>query len=200
MRRVILLLVAMAATQVVASGVALAVTKIGTDGPDTLRGTNADDNLLGRGGNDILLALAGQDNLLGGPGKDIVNGGSLAEPFGGDKNLVGGEGNDAVQGGFGSDDLMAQEGNDFMVGGEFVPRRPVEDTLSGGDGNDVIDVFNQPAGKDVVTCGGGFDRVLADRADAVAPDCEKVFIGSGSIDEFIESIPENFWEGLHPRF
>ena len=113
---------------------------------------------------------------------------------------MGGEGNDAVQGGFGSDDLTAQEGNDFMVGGEFARRRPVEDTLSGGDGNDVIDVFNQPAGKDVVTCGGGFDRVLADRADAVAPDCEKVFIGSGSIDEFFESIPENFWEGLHPRF
>ena len=38
MRRVILLLAVMAATLVVASGVALAVTKIGTNGPDTLRG------------------------------------------------------------------------------------------------------------------------------------------------------------------
>jgi Ca2+-binding RTX toxin-like protein len=95
---------------------------------------------------------------------------------------------------------MAQEGNDFMVGGEFAPRRPVEDTLSGGDGNDVIDVFNEPAGKDVVICGSGFDRVLADRADALAPDCEKVFIGGGSIDEFFESIPQSFWEGLHPQF
>jgi hypothetical protein len=36
MRRVILLLALMAATLVVASGVAWAVTKIGTNGPDTL--------------------------------------------------------------------------------------------------------------------------------------------------------------------
>jgi hypothetical protein len=35
MRRVILLLTMMAATLVVASGVALAVNKIGTNGPDT---------------------------------------------------------------------------------------------------------------------------------------------------------------------
>ena len=49
MRRTILLLATMTLTLLVASGVALAVTKIGTDGPDTLRGTNGDDNLLGKG-------------------------------------------------------------------------------------------------------------------------------------------------------
>jgi hypothetical protein len=64
----------------------------------------------------------------------------------------------------------------------------------------VIDVFNEPAGKDVVTCGGGLDRVLADRADVVAPDCEKVFIGRDSFDAFFESIPQSFWQGLHPQF
>ena len=48
MRRVILLLTVMAVTLVLASGVALAVNKIGTDGPDTLRGTNEADSLLGR--------------------------------------------------------------------------------------------------------------------------------------------------------
>ncbi len=37
MRRAILLLVATMAALVLASGVALAVTKVGTDGPDTLR-------------------------------------------------------------------------------------------------------------------------------------------------------------------
>jgi Ca2+-binding RTX toxin-like protein len=72
MRRVILLLTMMAATLVVASGVALAVNKIGTNGPDTLKGTNGADNLLGKGGNDTLFALAGNDNLLGGAGKDEV--------------------------------------------------------------------------------------------------------------------------------
>jgi Ca2+-binding RTX toxin-like protein len=200
MRRTILLLATMALTLLVASGVALAVTRIGTNGPDTLRGTNRADNLLGNGGNDILLGLAGNDQLLGGPGKDIVNGGNLARPFKGDKNLVGGEGNDAVQGGLTSDNLLAQEGNDYMVGGEFFDQPPAKDTLSGGDGTDVVVVINDPAGKDVVVCGRGLDRVWADRDDQIAPDCEKVFIGLGSQDAFFESIPQSFFEGLHPKF
>jgi Ca2+-binding RTX toxin-like protein len=199
MRRTMLLLGTMALTLLVASGVALALTRIGTDGPDTLRGTKGDDNLIGQGGNDTLLSLAGDDTLLGGPGKDVVNGGSLAQPFAGNKNLVGGEGNDAVQGGLGSDNSVAQEGNDLMVGGEFEPPA-VKDTLSGGAGNDVIDVINDPAGKDAVTCGGGFDRVLADRADVIVPDCEKVFVGERKVDAFLDSIPESFWEGLPPQF
>ena len=40
MRRTIPLLTTMALTLLVASGVALALTKIGTDGPDYFRGTN----------------------------------------------------------------------------------------------------------------------------------------------------------------
>jgi hypothetical protein len=40
MRRFILLLTMIAATLVASSGVALAVNKIGTNGPDTIRGTN----------------------------------------------------------------------------------------------------------------------------------------------------------------
>ena len=47
MRRLVLLLTAMALTLVPASGVALAVNKVGTNGPDTLRGTNGADNLKG---------------------------------------------------------------------------------------------------------------------------------------------------------
>ena len=43
-----MLVAMMAVSLVVASGVALAVNKIGTDGPDTLRGTNGDDNLIGK--------------------------------------------------------------------------------------------------------------------------------------------------------
>ena len=128
-----------------------------------------------------------------------MNGGNVQEPFGGAKNLVGGGGNDAVQGGLGPDNMVAQEGNDFLFGGEFEPPA-AKDTLSAGDGGDVIDVFNKPAGKDLVSCGGGIDRVFADRADAVAPDCEKVFVGEDSFDAFFESIPEDFFDGLNPRF
>ena len=189
----------MALALLLASGVALAVNKIGTNGPDTLRGTNGDDNLLGKDGNDILLSLAGNDTLLGGPGKDVVNGGSLAEPFAGNKTLVGEDGNDAVQGGLGSDNSVGGDGNDFMLGGEFEPPA-VKDTLYRGAGDDVMDVFNKPTGKDVVTCGGGLDRVHADSKDLVAPDCERVFVGERKTDAFIESIPENFFEGLHPIF
>jgi Ca2+-binding RTX toxin-like protein len=199
MRRTILLVATMSLTLLVASGVALAVTRIGTDGPDTLRGTKGDDNLIGKGANDTLLSLAGDDTLLGGPGKDVVNGGSFAEPLAGNKNLVGGEGNDAVQGGLGSDNVLGGEGNDFMLGGEFEPPA-VKDTLSGAEGNEVIDVLNEPAGKDVVSCGSGIDRVLADRADVVSPDCEKVSIGSAAVDEFYNSIPQSFIDGLPPQF
>jgi hypothetical protein len=45
MRRTILLMATMALTLLVASGVALAITKIGGPGPDTLMGTNKADNL-----------------------------------------------------------------------------------------------------------------------------------------------------------
>jgi Ca2+-binding RTX toxin-like protein len=80
MRRTIVLLATMALTVLVASGVALAVTKIGGPGPDTLRGTNGADNLLGNGGNDVLYALGGRDTLLGGEGKDWVMGGNQRHP------------------------------------------------------------------------------------------------------------------------
>jgi Ca2+-binding RTX toxin-like protein len=197
MRRVVLVLAAMALALLLASGVAWAVTKIGTNGPDTLRGTNKADNLFGRGGNDILLSLAGRDNLLGGAGKDIILGGNERRAQGGDKNLAGGSGNDAVLGGLDSDNILGEEGNDLLADGP--PREFATDKLSAGGGNDVVAVVNRPAFKDIVSCGGGFDRVLADRKDVLAPDCEKVFFGFGSEDEFIASIPQSFFEGLHPE-
>jgi hypothetical protein len=49
MRRAVLVVAAMALALLLASGVAWAVNKVGTDGPDILRGTNRADNLLGEG-------------------------------------------------------------------------------------------------------------------------------------------------------
>jgi hypothetical protein len=197
MRRTIVLLTTMALTLVVASGVALAVTEIGGPGPNTLRGTNGADNLLGNSGNDTLYGLGGRDNLLGGPGKDIVSGGNEGGPRGGDKNVVGGSGNDLVVGGLDSDNVVGNEGNDFLLDGDnaevSVPRK---DRLFGGDGNDVISGLNKPADEDVVVCGRGFDRAQVNRKDVVAADCEKVFVGFGTIEEFTESIPQSFFEGL----
>jgi Ca2+-binding RTX toxin-like protein len=198
MRRVILLLTVMAATLIVASGLAWAVNKIGTNGPDTLRGTNGDDNLLGKGGNDKLFGLGGTDNLLGGSGKDIVLGGNERSAGGGDKDLVGGSGNDGVLGGLGADNILGEAGNDLVADG---PNREFStDKLSAGDGNDVVGVFNDPAFKDIVTCGDGFDWVFADKKDEVAPDCERVADSVSEFEELFESIPESFWEGLPPGF
>ena len=202
MRRTIVLLATMTLTLLVASGVALAVNKIGTNGPDTLRGTNGDDNLIGKGGNDRLFALNGRDNLSGGPGKDLVG----TDPTvwrRGDKNLQGGPGNDIVFGARGSDNVLGDAGNDFLIDG---PTREFSvDKVSGGDGNDVILVDNAPAAKDIATCGGGFERVLADSKDLVASDCERVRIVHGSREEvkqqeeeFFASIPQSFFEGLQP--
>jgi Ca2+-binding RTX toxin-like protein len=197
MRRTIVLLTTMALTLVVASGVALAVTEIGGPGPNTLRGTNGADNLLGNSGNDTIYGLGGRDNLLGGPGKDIVSGGNVGGSRGGDKNVVGGPGNDLVVGGLDSDNVVGNEGNDFLLDGDnaevSVPRK---DRLFGGDGNDVISGLNKPADEDVVVCGRGFDRAQVNRKDVVAADCEKVFVGFGTIEEFTESIPQSFFEGL----
>ena len=41
--------------------------------------------------------------------------------------------------------------------------------------------------------------MIVDRKDVVAPDCEKVFFGPASEDEFIESLPQSFFAGLHPQ-
>src|SRR5215211_5272538 len=96
MRRSIVLLSTMALTLLVASGVALAVNKVGTDGPDTQTGTNGNDNLAGRGGQDNIFSLDGTDNLAGGLGKDNVVAGDERRRGRGDKNLDGGPGNDRV--------------------------------------------------------------------------------------------------------
>ena len=203
MRRAILMVAMMSLTLLVASGVALAVTRIGTDGPDTLRGTNGDDNLIGKGGNDDLYALNGRDTLVGGPGKDVVADAPRGVWRRGDKILLGGPGNDIVFGARGSDKVVGEEGNDLQIDG------PVSDValdvVSGGDGNDVLLVDNAPAAKDIATCGGGFDRVMADSKDLVASDCERVRIAHGSREEvkqqeeeFFASIPQSFFEGLQP--
>ena len=205
MRRLVLLLVAMALSLLVASGVALAVTKIGTNGPDTLRGTDGDDTLVGKGGNDRLFSLAGDDTLRGGPGKDLVLGGRIVgsccqdnDFSGGDKNLDGGPGNDEVNGGRGSDNIVGGRGNDLLFEGAE-PDVAKIDNISAGAGNDVVWVLNwSPVGKDVLSCGSGFDRVLADRTDVIADDCERVFFGRSNIGTFFEDVPNSFWEGLPP--
>jgi Ca2+-binding RTX toxin-like protein len=106
------------ATSVVASGVAVAVTKIGTNGPDTMRGTSRADTLVGKGGN---------DNLRGGPGRDQV-GGNV-----GDDVLYGGSRRDFLYGYAGADVMHGGDGDDVLVAWSFERKR---DRLYCGKGND----------------------------------------------------------------
>jgi hypothetical protein len=199
-----LMVATMAITLLVASGVALAVNKVGTQGRDFLKGTDAADHLVGKGENDRIFSLAGKDYLIGGPGKDWVWGGGIRSSHRtvgvdytsswGEKKMVGGPGNDVLWGGKGSDNAVGNSSNDLLVGGEY--HHPVKDTLSGGGGNDVFSVDNDPAGKDVVRCGGGFDWVFADRKDAIASNCEKVGDRVSEFDGVFNSIPQSFWKTL----
>jgi len=212
MRRLVFLLTTIALVLVLASGVALAVDRIGTNGPDTLRGTNGADNLLGKGGNEQR-PLGGDKNLVGGPGNDGVQSG------GGADNVLGGSGNDFVTGDSGSDSLVGEEGMDLVDGGPGSDRvgggdgpnllidGPFEetsrDTLSGGDGNDAFFADNRPATRDIVTCGPGFDRVAADERDLVASDCEQVRRGPNAgprLEQYLErsGFFDDLFGGLAP--
>jgi Ca2+-binding RTX toxin-like protein len=91
------------------------------------------------------------DRLIGTRGRDLLSG------LGGADTILGLAGNDLLDGG---------AGNDTLVGG------PGRDTLLGRSGNDVLSV--RDGQRDRVSCGPGRDRVLADRSDVVARDCEHV--------------------------
>ena len=192
-KRTTTLAVLMVVTLVVTGGVALAVSKVGTGGADILTGTDKNDFLSGRGGGDDIYGRGGRDDLQGGPGKDFLFGGSCADfrsdgscadfPFSsGNKNLVGGTGNDYLNGGLGSDNLVGQEGNDLLWGGN--PRDSTVDVLSGGAGGDAFFVYRELAAKkDIVFCGDGRDQVLADRADVLRGECERVMVVHGSPED-----------------
>lgn len=158
MRRTILLVASMALTFLVASGVALAVTKIGTDGSDFIVGTKGSDVLSGKGGSDWINGRAGNDVIKGGPGND----GPTSRAIG---QLNGGLGADVIKGG---------PGRDGLVDGPFLYDSAV-DILDGGDGGDFLTAWSLPAARDIVNCGAGKDQAVVDRKDIVGDDCERIF-------------------------
>jgi Ca2+-binding RTX toxin-like protein len=139
----------------------------------TRRPGGGDKNLAGSSGNDAVLGGLGSDSILGGPGNDYVDGNS------------------------GSDNVAGEEGTDLVFEGGL--HEAYKDNLSGGPGNDWVAPLNDPAYADVLTCGSGFDQVLADSKDVVAADCEKVLIGLASEEEFFAAIPQSFSKELPPN-
>ncbi|MES1248845.1 MAG: hypothetical protein ABUS54_14355, partial [Actinomycetota bacterium] len=82
-----------------------------------------------------------------------------------DDTIIGLGGNDTILGGAGDDVLDGGPGNDVITGG------PGADRISGGSGSDTI--YAADGEKDVIDCGAGDDRVVADSYDVVK-NCEVV--------------------------
>ena len=72
-RKVAVLLAVMGLMLVVFAGTALAVVKVGNDGPNRLVGTAENDTLRGRGGADTIIGKGDSDRLYGGRGGDRIN-------------------------------------------------------------------------------------------------------------------------------
>jgi Ca2+-binding RTX toxin-like protein len=104
----------------------------------------------GTAGRDTLTGAAFGDRLRGLAGNDVLAG------LAGDDCLSGGAGNDRLRGGAGNDRLSGGAGND---------------RLRGGAGNDRINA--RDGRRETVRCGGGKDRVSADRSDRTI-GCERI--------------------------
>jgi Ca2+-binding RTX toxin-like protein len=169
----------------------------GYAGNDTIDGGAGDDYLVGDVGSDVLRGGAGEDaaswygegdlpitvwldgraisgsagendtvatdveDVYTSTGADEIHGSSA------DNYLSGGYGADRIYGGGGSDELWGGQGADRLDPGTG------NDTVEGGTGSDTILARDRKG--DEIRCGGGRgDRVTADRADRVAPDCERI--------------------------
>ncbi len=116
-------------------------------------------SVLADDGRDIVRLGAGDDFVNGAMGNDVVRGGA------GDDWIRTGIDHDVLIGGPGNDKLVGSDGRDVLRGGRGA------DWLGGGNGADRL--YSRDAGRDVVSCGGGLDRGLADRADRLS-GCERL--------------------------
>jgi Ca2+-binding RTX toxin-like protein len=161
----------------------------GTQATDVLKGQRGNDRLVGRGGDDCLKGGEGKDTLRGQAGRDVLSGNAgrdvLTGATGADRlrgqrgndTMKGGRDDDKVNGGLGQDRLAGGAGNDVLLGGNQADRLAGgkgKDTLSGGRGDDRLLAADGMA--DVVRCGGGMDKVVADALDKVATSCEVIVI------------------------
>ena len=132
----------------------------GSSARDMIVGSPFGDRISGAGGRDVIGARGGPDCVSGNSGNDRLAGE-------GGKDLVrGNAGNDALFGGPDPDKLYGGSGRDRLSAGGS------RNELYGGGGNDRLLARNDRI--DLIRCGSGNDRVVADRNDRVARDCERV--------------------------
>jgi Tol biopolymer transport system component len=134
-----------------AARLTLDCTITGSEAADRLIGTGGRDIVFGRGGNDAILLAEGSDFGFGEEGADELRGG--IEP-------------DRLDGGAGPDVLRGEGSRDVLKGGSG------RDLLYGGAGRDAV--LARDGERDQISCGSERDRVVADRLDRVARDCETV--------------------------
>jgi Ca2+-binding RTX toxin-like protein len=197
MKRTVMLMVgAMAAALVMASGVAWAATVQcqvgalvceGTPNADSITGTSGKDFIRGFAGADLAKGMGDADIVQGGKGKDTVKGGA-----GPDTLVFGGEsGPNGFTGPFtdASDDFAyGGVGADYLLGGYA---QGGVDHVYGEDGNDNIHTYQRGLAndlgmkvtKEIVNCGAGQDTVAFDQdKDEVAQNCEiKYPVGPGGV-------------------
>ena len=141
----------------------------GNLGNDRLRGGSSGDRLIGGFGNDRLSGQSGADRVNGERGRDRISGGSSGDAISagssGDR-VAGNSGNDRINGNSGNDRINGNSGRDRIKGSTG------SDRLAGGSGRDFIN--SRDGRRDRVNCGSGRDRVIADRRDRVARNCERV--------------------------
>ncbi|HVW18248.1 MAG TPA: hypothetical protein VHB30_08355 [Solirubrobacteraceae bacterium] len=138
-----------------------------------IRGGSYGEHLRGTAYADVIRGGLGNDTIRGRAGDDVLHGGA------GNDTIFAGLGRDTEYGGAGDDVLWALARGDVRPG----PGGEVDvagDALDGGPGDDVFHVRDGEV--DVVTCGPGYDVVLADPVDVIADatpqnpngSCEKV--------------------------
>jgi Ca2+-binding RTX toxin-like protein len=127
LRRVVLLGGMLLVGVIVFGGVALAVNKVGTFGPDTLQGTSQMDRLYALGAADVIRGMAGNDDCYGGSGADEIRCGP---------------GNDRIDGGFGEDDLFGGSGNDTILAADG--RVDLVDCGAGDNDTAYVDELDDP--------------------------------------------------------
>jgi len=142
MRRLVLVLVVLAAAVLPAATGSAAVmclgreaTRVGTAGPDHIFGTAAADVIVGLGGDDTINGGEGNDRICGGGGNDIIRPGSgnnRVRGGAGRDMILGGDGADILRGGAGDDNIHGYGGNDRLFGNAG------NDRLDGDDGTDTV--------------------------------------------------------------
>jgi hypothetical protein len=162
-----------------ASGASSSCTTVisGTSASETLTATASSTRVLGLEGDDRISGSPGADCIDGGPGNDRIAG------LGGSDTLEGAAGNDLLTGGAGADVLTGGLGADKLSGGPGADRlsdvaeryadlslAATRNQLAAGAGPDRVDAAN--GRRDLVHCGAGRDRAIADREDRLA-GCER---------------------------